>query len=151
MMRVFIVLSIAAAAWAQEPQLPEGPGREETSKLCKQCHEVARSISLRQDREGWNTTMNKMVAFGMKSSEKEFATVLDYLVRHFPAEDVPRLNVNKATAIELEAALSMRRSQAAALIAYRDKVGGFKDLEAMKKAPGVDPVKLESKKDRLEF
>lgn len=95
--------------------------------------------------------MNKMVAFGMKSSEKEYATVLDYLVKHFPAEDVPRLNVNKATAIELESALSLRRSQAAALIAYREKHGDFKSLEDLKKVPGLDAAKLDEKKDRLVF
>ena len=26
--------------------------------------------------------MNKMVAFGMKSTDKEYAAVLDYLVKH---------------------------------------------------------------------
>lgn len=147
----FLLLSGLAAALAQEPSLPEGLGRDETMKLCKQCHEVARSISLRQDRDGWNTTMNKMVAFGMKSNEKEFAAVLDYLAKHFPADEVPRLNVNKATAIELEAALSLRRSQAAALIAYREKNGDFKTLEDLKKVPGLDAAKLDAKKDRLLF
>jgi len=151
MRRVSILLLVAAGAWAQEPQLPEGPGREETAKLCKQCHEVARSISLRQDRAGWNTTMTKMVAFGMKSTEKEFTTVLDYLVRNFPAEDVPRLNVNTARAIEFESALSLKRSQAAALIAYREKNGPFKSLEDLKKVPGMDAAKLDEKKDRLVF
>jgi competence protein ComEA len=151
MSRVFLSLLSLAIVCAQEPQLPEGPGRDETMKLCKQCHEVARSISLRQDRDGWHTTMNKMVAFGMKSTDKEYAAVLDYLVKHFPAEDVPRLNVNKATAIELEAGLSLRRSQAAALIAYREKNGDFKGLDDLKKVPGLDAAKLDAKKDRLVF
>ena len=136
---------------AQEPQLPEGPGGEETAKLCKQCHEVARSISLRQDRAGWERTMNKMVAFGMKSTEQEYAAVVDYLVKHFPADEVPPININKATAIELESGLSLRRSQAAALIAYREKNGDFKNLEDLKKVPGLDVAKLDAKKDRLVF
>ena len=151
MRRAFFLLSWLVCAYAQEVQLPEGPGHDETNKLCKQCHEVARSISLRQDRDGWTTTMNKMVAFGMKSTDKEYAAVLDYLVKHFPAEDVPRLNVNKATAIELEAGLSLRRSQAAALIAYREKNGDFKSLDDLKKVPGLDAAKLDAKKDRLVF
>ena len=92
-----------------------------------------------------------MVAFGMKSTEKEFTTVLDYLVRNFPAEDVPRLNVNTARAIEFESALSLKRSQAAALIAYREKNGPFKSLEDLKKVPGMDAAKLDEKKDRLAF
>src|SRR5215211_5779590 len=148
MRRVLFLLAAAGGVWAQEKTLPESPGREETAKLCRQCHEIARSISLRQDRAGWNTTMNKMVAFGMKSTEKEFTTVLDYLVRNFPAEDVPRLNVNTARAIEFESALSLKRSQAAALIAYREKNGPFKSLEDLKKVPGMDAAKLDEKKDR---
>ena len=72
-------------------------------------------------------------------------------MKHFPAEDVPRLNVNKATAIELEAGLSLRRSQAAALIAYREKNGDFKSLDDLKKVPGLDAAKLDAKKDRLVF
>jgi competence protein ComEA len=144
------LLSLAIVP-AQEPQLPEGPGRDETMKLCKQCHEVARSISLRQDRDGWHTTMNKMVAFGMKSTEQEYATVLDYLSKHFPADEVPRVNVNTATAIELESGLTLRRSQAAALIAYREKNGDFKSIEDLKKVPGLDADKLDAKKDRIAF
>lgn len=151
MRRFVLLLSTLTIAWAQEPQLPEGPGREEAAKLCKQCHEVARSISLRQDRAGWTLTMNKMVAFGMKSTEQEFTATLDYLAKHFPADEIPPVNVNKATAIELEAGLSLKRSQAAALIAYREKNGEFKNLEDLKKVPGLDVAKLEAKKDRLVF
>lgn len=144
-----LLICSAAGLWAQE--LPEGEGRAQTEKMCKQCHEVARSISLRQDRLGWQNTMNKMVAFGMKGSDQEFALVLDYLVKHFPAEDVPRLNINKASAIELESRLSLRRSQAAALIKYRKENGDFKSLEDLKKVPLLDVEKIEAKKDRIEF
>lgn len=143
-----LVLS-SAGAWAQE--LPEGPGRAETIQMCKQCHDVARSVSLRQDRAGWNHTMNKMVAFGMKGTDQEFALVLDYLVQHFSADEVPRVNVNRASAIELESGLSLRRSQAATLIAYRQKHGDFKTLEDLKKVPSLDAAKIEAKKDRITF
>jgi competence protein ComEA len=155
-MRVFsfgrlLLPALLGSAVALAQELPEAPGREETIKLCKQCHDVARSVSLRQDRNGWNNTMNKMVAFGMKGSDQEFALVLDYLVKHFPAEEVPRVNVNKATAIELESGLSLRRSQAAALIAYREKYGDFKTLEDLKKVPALEAAKIETKKDRIAF
>jgi len=95
--------------------------------------------------------MKKMVALGAKGGEKEFDAVLEYLVTNFPAEDLPPLNVNKATAIELESRLSLRRSQAAAIIRYRTKNGAFKSIEDLKKAPGVDAAKIDAKKDRLIF
>ncbi|MFN7933424.1 MAG: helix-hairpin-helix domain-containing protein [Bryobacteraceae bacterium] len=131
--------------------LPDGPGKAETERLCKGCHELARSVSLRQDRGGWETTMKKMVAMGIKGSEQEFTLVLEYLVKNYPAEDVPPLNVNKASAIELESRLSLRRSQASAIIKYRSENGNFKSIDDLKKVPGIDPDKIEAKKDRVVF
>ncbi len=144
-----LLLLFVGGVWGQE--LPEGPGREETARICKQCHELSRSISPRQDRDGWNTTMNKMVAFGMKGTPKDFTLVLDYLAKNFPAEDVPRINVNTASAIELEAGLSLKRSQAAALIEYREKNGKFNNLEDLKKVPVLNPETIDAKKDRITF
>ena len=139
---------VAAAAFAQ---LPDGPGRAETQKICSQCHELERSISLRQDRAGWQTTINKMVDLGAKASDAEIASVLDYLSAHYPADEVPRINVNKCRAIDLESGLSLRRSQAAAVIDYREKNGPFHSIEDLKKVPGIDAAKIEAKKDRLAF
>jgi competence protein ComEA len=144
-----IFVLAATAMWAQE--LPEGPGREQTIKMCSQCHELARSISLRQDRDGWTTTLNKMVAFGMKGTPQDLQLVVDYLAKTYPAEEVPRVNVNTARAIELEAGLSLRRSQAAALIAYREKHGPFEDFEDLKKVPALETAKLDEKKHRIAF
>jgi competence protein ComEA len=149
MKRLLSILFMALAAPAQE--LPEGPGRPELEKLCRQCHELARSISLRQDHDGWSNTIAKMVAFGMKANDRDLSLVIDYLVKNYPAEDVPRVNVNKATAIELESGLSLRRSQAAAVLAYRAKHGEFKSLDDLKKVPLIDADKIDAKKDRIAF
>jgi competence protein ComEA len=149
MRQIILGLFLALAAAAQS--LPDGPGRKELEVKCKQCHELARSISLRQDHDGWNTTMAKMIAFGMKGTDEEFKLIVDYLAKHYPAEDIPKVNVNKASAIELESALSLRRSQAAAVLAYRAKNGNFKSLDDLKKVPMIDPEKIEAKKDRIAF
>ena len=138
----------AAGAWAQ---LPDGPGKAETQKLCVQCHELERSISLRQDRAGWQATIDKMATLGMKGTEKEIEATLDYLALNYPAEEIPRINVNKARAIDLESGLSLPRSQAALIIQYRTKNGDFHSIEDLKKVPGVDVAKIEAKKDRLVF
>jgi len=114
----YVCIAFAAASLALTAQeLPEGPGKAETEKLCKQCHEMARSVSKRQDKEGWIATMDKMKAFGMRSTDAEYAAVVAFLTRHFPADAVGKVNVNTATAIELESGLTLPRSQAAALIA----------------------------------
>ena len=66
-------------------------------------------------------------------------------------DGIERVNVNTATAIQLESGLSLRRSQAAALIAYRKEHGNFKTLEDLKKVPQLESAKLDEKKDRITF
>lgn len=138
----------AGSVWAQ---LPEGPGKEETQRVCKGCHELERSVSPRQDRDGWQQTLDKMVALGAVVTEKEYYAILDYLAKNYPGEELPKLNVNKATAIELESRLTLPRSQAAAIIDYRTRNGVFKSIDDLKKVPGVDAAKIEAKKDRITF
>src|ERR1700685_3698549 len=139
---------LARGAWAQ---LPDGAGKAETERLCSQCHDLARSISLRQDRAGWEATVDKMVSLGAKATDKETETVIDYLAAHFAAEEVPRINVNKARAIDLESGLTLRRSEAAAIIEYRTKNGPFKSIDDLKKVPGIGAAKVEAKKNRMAF
>jgi competence protein ComEA len=150
-MRVNALLAFAFLARGAWAQLPDGPGKAETERLCSQCHELARSISLRQDRAGWEATVNKMVSLGAKATDQETGAVIDYLAAHFAAEDVPRINVNKARAIDLESGLTLRRSEAAAIIEYRTRNGPFKSIDDLKKVPGIDAAKIEAKKDRLIF
>ena len=132
-------------------QLAQGEGMPETGRLCKGCHEVERSVSLRQDKDGWNNTLTKMVGLGMKAADADLAIIADYLAKYYPADAIPPINVNKATAIELESRFGMKRSQAAAFLAHREKLGKFKTFAELRKAPGIDPEKVEAKKSQIIF
>ena len=146
-----ILLAMSIAAPISSGQVPDGPGRTETEKLCSGCHELDRAVSLRQNRDGWKGTINRMVNFGADGTEAEFAAVLDYLSATYPASELPPLNVNSARAIDFESRLNLRRSQAAAIIDYRTKHGRIKSIEELKSIPGADSVKIEAKKDILVF
>jgi competence protein ComEA len=156
---IAVVSFIGVNAWmpwlaslaGQGRSIPDGPGKEATQKICANCHELEKSFSIKQDREGWQRTVNKMVALGAKGSDDDLNAVVEYLVKNFPADEVPKVNVNKAEAIDLESGLSLRRSQAAAIIQYRKKNGDFKSIEDLKKVPGIDIEKIEAKKDRIAF
>ena len=128
--RLLLVLAISAC---YSQQLPEAPGKAETIKMCSQCHELSRSVSVRQDKAGWQTTMTKMATLGMKGSATDLQTVFDYLASHYQADEVPKLNINTAEAIDIESALGVRRSQAAVIISYREKHGPFKSIDDLKK------------------
>lgn len=143
---------MALAAGAAFAQLPEGPGRAATQTICAQCHTLARALSVRQDRTGWQATVDKMVTMGAKGTDRQFQSIVAYLAKNFaPTGDLPPIHVNTARAIEFEAGLTMRRSQAAAIIAYREEHGPFKSLADLEKVPGIDAARIEAHKDRLAF
>ena len=147
----FAICFLSCAFFVTAQQLPEGPGRPEMEKMCKGCHELARSVAPRQDRDGWIQTMTKMTAYGMKSTDKEYAMVLNYLAKNFPAPPIPPVNINTARAIDLESRLSLRRSEAAAILAWRAKNGNFKSFDDLKNVPNVDVAKIEARKDKIVF
>jgi len=61
------------------------------------------------------------------------------------------VNVNTAAAKEIEDVLSISSEQSAAIVRYRAAKGEFKDLEGLKKVPGLDAKLLEDRKDRIVF
>jgi competence protein ComEA len=131
--------------------LPDGPGKDQLIKVCGLCHEPQRAASIRLTRDGWEATINDMIARGARGTDEEFQAVLDYLSTHFLGEAPRPLNVNTAQAIDFETVLLLLRKEAAAVIAYREKHGLFKTVEDLKKVPGVDVKKIETQKDRLYF
>ena len=149
--RSSILAVLAVTAMPLDGSLPDGPGKQETELLCQGCHDIGQSVSLRQDRNGWAATLIKMVGLGVQATDQELATILAYLSEHFPAEELPPVNVNKARAIQLESRLSLRRSEAAAILRYRKEHGDFKSLADLLAVPGIDTAKLEARKDRLVF
>lgn len=142
------LIVFASGASAQTADMP---GKAAAERVCVQCHEYARSVAPRQNRAGWQATMDKMISLGAKGTQKEFDDILDYLATTYPGEEVPKIKVNEARAIDFESGLSLPRSQAAAIIKYREANGDFHSIEDLKKVPGIDAAKIEARKDRLVF
>jgi competence ComEA-like helix-hairpin-helix protein len=149
---VFSVISfICLFAPPAFAQLPDGAGKDETVKVCGTCHPATTAASVRLTRDGWQTKIAEMVARGAMATDDELAAILDYLAAHFLGEASQLLNVNTATAIELESVLELLRRESSAFIEYRDKVKGFTSLEDLKNIPGVPFKKIEAKKDVITF
>lgn len=148
------VTACGMAALASIPSsafLPDGPGQEEAERLCIGCHDISKSVSLRQDRNGWVATVKKMVGFGMKASDAELLALVDYLAKHFPVTELPPVDINKARAIQLESRLSLKRSEARAILKYKEDHGDFQSFADLLAVPGIDASKLEAKRDRMVF
>lgn len=154
----FVWMSLAAGVSAQQPapqqqahtDFPDGPGKDVLLKTCNKCHSPNIVMANGQDREGWENTITKMVSLGATGSDEDFTAILDYLAKNFPAATV-KINVNKATAAELETGLALSPTEGEAIVSYRGKNGDFKSLDDLKKVPQVDPKKLDAKKDILTF
>jgi competence ComEA-like helix-hairpin-helix protein len=134
---------------AAQDVLPDAPGKEITVKVCAGCHAAETVASVRHTPEGWRDVIAKMVAAGAEGTEQELETVLQYLSAQFPAEAQKALNLNTATAIELESVAGLLRKEAAALIAHRGKNGPCKKLEDLRKVAGLDYKKIEARKEQL--
>jgi DNA uptake protein ComE-like DNA-binding protein len=130
-------------------QLPDGPGKAETVRLCGACHEAERASALRLTREGWQDEVARMIDLGMKGSDDEIGKVVAYLAEHFKGEAPRPLNLNRATPVELESIVGLLRRESAAWIAYRTKVGPCKSLDDLKKVEGVPFKKIDERRDRL--
>ena len=139
----------ALLAVPAQAQLPEGPGKAETVKVCSLCHQVERATAVRLTREGWQSVIADMVLRGAKGTDEEFRQVLEYLAVHFLGEAARPLNINRATQIDLEIVAGLLRKEAAALLAHLKKTGPCKSLESLKQVQGIDYKKIEERKDFL--
>jgi competence protein ComEA len=84
---------------------------------------------------------------GADASDDDFKTIVDYLAKY----QGPEVNMNKATAQDLQSNLDLTAAEAAAIVKYRTDNGTFKTFADVQKVSGVDAKKLEPLKGRLTF
>lgn len=131
--------------------LPDGPGKEIVQEACTVCHDSGMiAEAARRSSSDWKDTVEDMVSRGAPLLEGERETVIQYLAKNF-GPDSAKINVNRASAKELETALALSAKEAEAIIRYREQQGNFREWDDLKKVPELDLKKLEAKKDRLSF
>jgi competence ComEA-like helix-hairpin-helix protein len=144
-LRTFTPEEIAAMAAG----MPPGPARALTVRVCAQCHEPQRAAALRLTRDGWEGVVAKMAGLGARATDEEFAKITDYLAENYKGEAPRPINMNTASAIELESVAGLLRKEAAAWIAYRNTHPPCKSLDDLKKVVGVPFKKIDERRDRL--
>jgi competence protein ComEA len=151
-LRLCALLATAPALYAATTtQLPDGPGKQVTIRICGTCHSPERAASLHQTRRQWEATISKMVSMGATGTDDELTAVLQYLAKNFPPAPVKPIDINTASAIDMESSLLLLRSEATAVIQYRTEHGDFKSLDDLRKVPGLDFQKIEKNKARIVF
>jgi competence protein ComEA len=141
-----LLLCAPAFGQVQPGPLPEAPAKLLLEKTCASCHEIEAVIGSRRTRAGWQQTMDDMLARGAQGSDQDLAAIVEYLVTYFG-----KVNVNTASAAEVERLLGLSAGEAQAIAAYRQRNGKIKDFEELKKVPDVSVEKLQAKKALIAF
>jgi TonB family protein len=68
---------------AAADQLPPGSGRATFVQTCSTCHAPQDVIGKHLDSQGWTDVLNRMIQLGATGTDKDFATILDYLTTNF--------------------------------------------------------------------
>jgi competence protein ComEA len=150
-MRSIKWLCVPALVFIAKGDLPDGPGKAATVRVCGKCHSPEKAASLHQDEDGWTDTIAKMVKMGAQGSDDDFNTVLAYLTKNFGPQAGGPVNINKADTVELESSLVLTKTEAAAVIQYRTAKGAFKSIDDLRNIPGLDFSKIETQKSRITF
>jgi competence protein ComEA len=145
---LFVALLLAA-----DPQeiklLPDGPAKDAVVKVCLECHGVANFRKVRKDTDEWSDSVQDMVDRGAKATQAEMDAIVAYMVKNFGKG--AKVQMNTAPLEEMKVVLGFTVPEAQAIVTYRDKNGPYQDWRDLLKAPGVDPAKVESKKDAMSF
>jgi competence protein ComEA len=142
-------LSIGAAGDDAADRLPSGAGKPAFVRTCGECHGYDSIRKQRLSRDDWSEKLDDMVDRGAKATGEEFAAILDYLTQNFGADS--KIWMNTAPFGELKAVLKLTNDETDAMLAYRQRNGGFRRWTDVLKVPGVDARKIEAAKDKMAF
>jgi len=142
-----LAMAFFAAFGQDTPEsLPDGKGKEALKTICTGCHEIGAVIGSRRTRIGWQRNVEEMVSRGAEGSEEDLQALIDYLTRFYG-----KVNVNTASAKEMESSLGLAPKQAEAIVAYRQQNGNYKSFPELEKTPGVDAAVLRALRSQIAF
>jgi mono/diheme cytochrome c family protein len=81
-----VLLALATAPFVFADDLPDGKGKELVATQCIQCHGIEHVTAHRDSKDGWDNVVAYMLSRGMKASESDVSTMVDYLAKSFPSE-----------------------------------------------------------------
>jgi competence protein ComEA len=134
------------AAPTTQDRFPEATGKAALLKVCSNCHTAESVVQSVRTRQEWSDVVDQMARYGAQASDQEFDQILAYLVKYFSP-----IQINKATAKDLQGALDVSADVADAIVAYRAEKGDFKTVEDVKKVPGVDAGRIDAQRFRVVF
>ena len=145
-------MALVLAAPATAAGLPAGAGRELLIRACRGCHKAEEFAAYRHSRDEYRLIVYRMGERGAPASAKELDGIADYLATNFPkVEDPSKINVNHASAKELERGLNLTAKEAEAIVRYRERYGDLRAIGDLFMIYGVDGRKIQAAKDKISF
>ncbi len=113
--------------------------------ICGTCHGITLVEGLRTEAE-WQEEIEQMVKIGARGTPEQLLRVMRVLAR-----TLTKVDVNTAEPPQIAPVLAVSEAVAQEVVKRRKATGKFKSLDDLKQVPGVDPAKLEARKDRVLF
>ena len=176
---IFFALALGSASAQSTPPaaspsaMPAGAGKAIVQEKCVMCHALSVVTSKHSSQREWDQVVNQMVSRGADLSDEEIDTVIEYLAKNYgpldqtttpsagagdqaastdtTAADTSPVNVNKASAQDLESSLGLAKAEAEAIVKYREQNGNFKTWHEVAAVPGVSAAKIEGMQKRITF
>jgi len=142
-----LLFAIFALTLTAQDNLPEAKEKETFVKMCSNCHAIERVVKVKFSKKFWASTVDDMVSRGAEGTEEEVEAVIDYLSRYFGKP----VNINTATAKQIEVGLSFKPAEAEAIIKNRTGNGPIKTFEDLTKIQGLNARLLNEQKNNIQF
>jgi competence protein ComEA len=130
---------------SKAPARTEAADKADFEAVCGACHTSSMVTDIRTEPE-WKDTVEQMVSLGADGTGQQMEAVMRVLLR-----TLTRVNVNTAAAAQLPLVLDISEATAQAVVTYRAEHGKFKSLADLKKVPGINAGKLDTRRDRVAF
>ena len=150
---VWVVLATASLTSAgRAADLPDGVGKDVLLRACVGCHKAEEFLSYLHTKEEYAAIVQRMGQRGARASNEELDIIANYLSKYFlKVSDPNKININKATAKEIETGLRLTAKEAEAIVGYRERHGDFRVWGDLLVIYGVDGKKIEAAKDKMSF
>ena len=142
-----LVFSVISGGLVHAQDLPPGKAWDIIDNTCSSCHGVSRIVQSSKSHDEWKATVDQMIYNGAQITPEDAKIVVDYLAKYLG----PDVNVNTASAKELQTELDLTEDEAAAIVQARKDQGNFKAFVDLQKVKGLDTKKLEPLKGRIVF
>lgn len=144
---VLTLLPLLCVPVLSAQDIPDGPGKDTTVKVCTACHDLGVLTNMNGGPDIWQSVADDMKSRGADGSDEDFKTIVAYLSKYYG----PLVKINTDSAADIKTNLDLSDADAAAIVKYRTDNGGIKSWDDLMKVPGLNTAKLMGLQKRIKY